>query len=221
MATMRTRRTFAHSASRPASRAWPSAHAATDSFLPLPAELTPRNQASLLVEHADHRPVLFAHSILGVAAVLAAPALRPRALVLVEPALYDLVRGSEAIERHISAVTEARSRAACGDLRGFWAILRPLMFGGPFDSARWDAERAVAEHWAQTPLPWGNGLREGMLQGTPLLVATGGWNDEYEHIAQHLVTLGAEHVVLRGAEHRPQDLPEFPTAVDDFIARLG
>lgn len=220
MAAMSTRRAFAHSASRPAQRAWPSARVDADEFVPLPTDQAPPAQATLIAARVSGSPILFAHSILGVSAALATPTLHPAALVLVEPALYDLVRGNEAIERHISAVTEARSLAATGDLLGFWGIIRPLMFGGSFDAAHWETERPVAEHWARTPLPWGNGLREQMLQDTPILVVTGGWNDEYECIAERLVRLGAEHEVLEGAQHRPQDLPGFASVVDSFSASL-
>lgn len=164
---------------------------------------------------------LFAHSIGAVPAVLAT-ASEPHgaALVLIEPALYDLVRGEPAIERHISAVTEARDQAADGNLRGFWSILRPLMFGGPFDAALWDEERSLAEHWASTNVAWGHGLRSELLDGIPTLVVTGGWNDEYELIAERLHARGADHTVLKGAAHRAQDVPAFADVVHDFEARL-
>lgn len=39
----------------------------------------------------------------------------------------------------------------------------------------------------------------------PTLVLTGGWNDEYEEIARRII--GAEHRVVTGFAHRPQDHP--------------
>lgn len=218
---MDDRRMYLHSAARMGTSAWPTARS-EGLFVALDTTRAPSAHAADIVEQRPRTTgVVFAHSILGVSATLAAPALAPSALVLVEPALYDLVRGETSIERHIAAVTEARSLAAGGDLRGFWAILRPLMFGGPFEAARWDHERAVAEHWSAVPLPWGNGVRDRMLADTPKLVITGAWNAEYEAIARHLVTLGATHLALEGAQHRPQDLPGFVPAVEEFLSPLA
>ncbi|WP_214443695.1 hypothetical protein, partial [Mycobacterium tuberculosis] len=104
--------------------------------------------------------------------------------------------GETPIERHIAVVTEARARAAHDDLFGFWSILRPLMFGGPSSRERWEDERAVAQHWATTALPWGHGIRDRFVRGVPTLVVTGDWNEEYELIARRLVDVGADHVVL-------------------------
>lgn len=47
-------------------------------------------------------------------------------------------------------------------------------------------------------------------------VVTGAWNAEYDAIADALVDVGAARVVLRGADHRPHDLPAFA----DVLARL-
>ncbi|GAB3631429.1 hypothetical protein GCM10027421_07820 [Microbacterium shaanxiense] len=159
----------------------------------------------------------------AVPAVLAAASgrLDVAGLVLVEPALYDIARGEHAIERHIAIVTEARAQAAEGELHGFWAIFRPLMFGEAFDVDRWDAERAAAERWASSNVPWGHGVRSGMITGIPTLVVTGGWNDEYETIAGVLTRHGARHIVREGAAHRPQDLPGFATAVEEFLRSVG
>lgn len=112
-------------------------------------------------------------------------------LVLVEPALYDIVRGEAVIERHVGIVTEARAQADEGDLRGFWAILRPLMFGGPFDPELWDAERAAAQRWAASNVP-----------------------------SRALTEFGAGHHVLTGAEHRPQDTSVLATTVERFETSL-
>lgn len=59
-----------------------------------------------------------------------------------------------------------------------------------------------------------------MIIGSPTLVVTGGWNDEYETIARVLTEFGAGHHVLTGAEHRPQDLPTFAPAADAFMLSL-
>ncbi|WP_149085194.1 MULTISPECIES: alpha/beta hydrolase [Microbacterium] len=215
-------RVFLHGAGRRGTAAWPSQDPESGTFLSFPPESSVDAQARALVEgERDRRPILFAHSIGAVTAVRAvADGLRVSGLVLVEPALYDIARGDAPIERHIAVVTEARSRAAEDDLFGFWSILRPLMFGGPSTRSRWEDERAVARHWATTNLPWGHGIRARALHGVPMLAVTGGWNEEYELIARRLVDVGADHIVLSGYAHRPQDHPDFPTAVTAFERSL-
>ncbi|WP_435744492.1 alpha/beta fold hydrolase [Microbacterium sp. PMB16] len=210
-------RLYIHGGGRRGADAWPHVADPAARFLSFSPDSTIAEQMSGLVEEVgDRRVLMFAHSIGAVPAVLAAHHLDVAGLVLIEPALYDIARGVADVERHIGIVTEARALAASGDLRGFWAVLRPLMFGGPFEMARWDEERPVAERWAVTNLPWGHAVRERMLDDIPTLVVTGGWNGEYEAIARILVARGAQHVVLPGAEHRPQDLPGFSAAVEAF-----
>lgn len=214
---------YIHGAERRGTAAWPALDHEQGSFLSFEPGSTIAEQADLLMKtRAERRNLFFAHSIGAVPAVLAAASgrLDIAGLVLVEPALYDIARGEAVIERHIAAVSEARCQAADGNLRGFWAILRPLMFGGGFDAARWDDERRVAEHWSTTNIPWGHGVRAEMLDGIPTLIVTGGWNEEYDLIAELLGARGAEHVVLTGAEHRAQDLPAFGDVVREFGTRL-
>lgn len=212
-------RLYIHGAGRRSEDAWPTQDTGAGRFLAFPPESSIEEQVDLLVRAgSDSRVIVFAHSIGAVPAVLATASgkLDVVGLVLIEPALYDIARGRAPIERHIGIVSDARALAAGGDLRGFWAILRPLMFDGPFESERWDRERPIAQHWAETNLPWGHGVRTSMVFGVPTLVVTGGWNGEYEEIASVLAAEGAQHQVLSGAEHRPQDLPGFPASVADF-----
>ncbi|MGM7697039.1 hypothetical protein [Microbacterium sp. A84] len=176
-------RLYIHGAGRRGTAAWPAADHALGEFLSFePGSMIPEQVEWLVRSCSKQRTVLFAHSIGAVPAVLAAASgdLGIAGLVLVEPALYDIARGEAEVERHISSVTEARAQADAGNLRGFWAIMRPLMFGGPFDADVWEAERPVAEHWADTNVPWGHGIRDHMLAGIPTLVVTGGWNEEAE-----------------------------------------
>ncbi|WP_181157389.1 alpha/beta fold hydrolase [Microbacterium sp. MYb62] len=212
-------RVYVHGAGRRGRDAWPAQGIGAGRFFSFPSESSIEQQvASLLSAGSGTRVILFAHSIGAVPAVLAAASrsVDVTGLVLVEPALYDIARGSAPVERHISIVSEARALAATGDLRGFWAILRPLMFGGPYDDELWDRERPIAQHWAATNLPWGHGVRASMVRSVPTLVVTGGWNGEYEEIAAVLTTEGARHETLAGAGHRPQDLPTFPALVAGF-----
>lgn len=212
-------RLYIHGGGRQGASAWPSqANAAGGDFLSF-GTMSVAAQARLVAER-PRGSLVFAHSIGAVPAVLAAGSMQPKGLVLVEPALYDIARGRPAIERHIGIVTEARAQADAGNLRGFWAILRPLMFGGEFDVSRWEDERPLAERWARTNLPWGHAVREDVIDGIPTLVVTGGWNDEYEAIAGVLAERRARHVVISGAQHRPQDVDGFADVVDEFEAAL-
>jgi len=211
---------YVHGSGRTGAAAWPSVDPESGTFVAFEKNATVAERVTVLeARYAGEPAVLFAHSLGGVPAVLAVAGgiLDVRALVLVEPALYDIARGDAAIERHIAIWAEARSRAGLGDLRGFWAIVRPVMFGSPLDDSAWPEERGFAEQWAAAELPWGHEVRSRMLRGTPTLVVTGGWNDEYEAIAEVLVRNGAFHHALPGAQHRPQDLPEFGPVVADFL----
>ncbi|MGL3150830.1 hypothetical protein ACSS7Z_10760 [Microbacterium sp. A82] len=215
---------YVHGAGRRGTAAWPTLGHEHGEFLSFDAGSSVQEQVGVILRtRADRRSFFFAHSIGAVPTVLAAAsgALDVAGLVLVEPALYDIVRGEPPVERHISAVTEARAQAADGNLRGCWAILRPLMFGGTFDEDAWDEERPLAEYWAQTNVPWGHAVRPHLLTGIPTLVITGGWNDEYEAIAHVLAAHGARHQILVGAQHRPQDLPEFAAHVAEFTSALS
>ncbi|MDP3952728.1 alpha/beta fold hydrolase [Microbacterium sp.] len=217
------RRVFIHGAGRRGRDAWPLADAADGDFVSFEPTSSIQDQVSTLIDsYSGARVMLHAHSLGAVSAVLAAASgrLDVAGLVLVEPALYDIARGKDTIERHVGIVTEARGQAGVDNLRAFWGMFRPLMFGEAFDAELWDAEHAVAQRWAASNVPWGHGVRVGMITGIPTLVVTGGWNDEYELIARTLAESGAEHLVLDGATHRPQDLPGFASVVKEFERRL-
>ncbi|MCS3842413.1 alpha/beta fold hydrolase [Microbacterium sp. AK031] len=217
------RRVFIHGAGRRGRDAWPDSDAAAGGFVSFEPGSNIQDQVETLINaYPGARVLLHAHSIGAVPAVLAAASgrLDVAGLVLVEPALYDIARGEPAIERHIAIVTEARAQTEDENLQGFWAIFRPLMFGEAFDADSWDAERAAARQWATSNVPWGHGVRIGMTTGITILVVTGGWNDEYETIAGVLTGHGARHIVLEGATHRPQDLPGFAPAVEQFARAI-
>lgn len=217
------RRVFVHGGGRRGRDAWPHSDATAGDFVSFETGSSIQDQVeSLIDDYQDTRVLLHAHSLGAVSAVLATASGRVdvAGLVLVEPALYDIARGEAAIERHIAIVTEARTQADAGNLRGFWAIFRPLMFGEAYDPELWDAEGAVAERWAASNVPWGHGIRSEMITGIRTLVVTGGWNDEYETIAGQLTQYGARHLALEGATHRPQDLAGFASAADEFERTL-
>lgn len=209
-----------HGAGRSGPSAWPGI--ARPDAVALELSMLPSLAAQARAVAAATGPgdVLVAHSLGAVPALLALPLLAgpPRAVLLSEPALYDLVRGDAAIEAHIAAVEAARAAHRSDGAEAFWRLARPIFGGGPFDPAGWAAERAGAERLATIESPWGHGLDQeavrAALGGVPTTVATGGWSAEYEAIGTALSLLGARHVVLEGTHHRPHDDPRFAALVD-------
>lgn len=162
--------------------------------------------------------VVVAHSLGAVPVAMAVSARRLHAshVVLLEPALYDIARGHEAIERHITTMTRARHHAESGNIFGFWQEFSELMFGRPANPETWDADRPIAERFASLDTPWGHDTDISWVADVPTLVLTGGWNQEYEVIADRLSQAGARHRHL-GSSHRPQDHPEFEAVLAGFI----
>lgn len=211
-------RLYVHSADRDGSSAWPSSGPSDARYLPLDLKRPLDEHAATLTDAAPRGATVFAHSAAAVPVALAAARLSPRALVLVEPALYDIARGHPAIEAHIAEITHAKAFADAGDLFGYWSIVRPLMFGGPADPACWESERAGVARFAARRPPWGFGVDAAMLRAIPTLVVTGGWNAEYDAIAEVLERHGAHRRTLPGQGHRPQDHPDFAATVETFLA---
>jgi hypothetical protein len=85
------------------------------------------------------------------------------------------------------------------------------MFSGPADPSQWAEERDRAARFAAIVLPWGHGLDGTEIAPIATIVVTGGWNAEYEVIAEALTRHGARHVRLEGRRHRPQDHADFPS----------
>lgn len=144
----------------------------------------------------------------GNAAVLAAQA-EPgtmHSLVLFEPACFDLARGKPAVEGHIAAMSPVF--AAADDRSVSWREFSRLFAEG-MDASVPDVpdevlEREVAKLRALHP-PWGTGVSAEAGLPVPTLVVTGGWSALYDEVADSMVSLGAEKVVLSGHGHRPQD----------------
>ncbi|WP_300267840.1 alpha/beta fold hydrolase [Microbacterium sp.] len=216
-------RVYVHGAGRQGRDAWPSIPNDRESrFASLDFTGPMDENVASLAALTPRDAVVFAHSAGAVPVFLALQArqIAARAVVLLEPGLYDVVRGVPVIEDHIEAMTRARALSRSGDLFGYWSIVRPLMFGGPADRSRWDEEREAAARFEAKQPPWGFGVESSAINGVPTLVVTGGWNAEYEAIAGVLVREGAEHVQLAGTNHRPQDHSGFVDAVDRFLASL-
>ncbi len=212
-------RVYVHGAGGAGRDAWPGVRHSGALFADFADDDKIPARVRALAELTPPGAVVFAHSAGAVPTALALVGglISPRALILLEPALYDIARGHPAIEAHISTMTGARGRAAGGDLFGFWALVRPLMFGGPASEGEWPAERNTAAWFAGIEMPWGHSVEASAVTQIPVLVLTGGWNDEYEAIAAVLADHGARTRRLDGAKHRPQDHPDFDATVTEFL----
>lgn len=216
----RAMRLYVHGAGRTGADAWPSANHEDAVFAELDTTTPAAEQAVALARIQALAPAsVIAHSFGAVPLLIA---LRDGHvsmdhLVLAEPALYDIARGDPAIERHIAVMSKASQHAHEGDLVAYWRIVRPLMFGGPFEREKWNSEKTLARRFSRQTPPWGHGIAPEVIEPVHTLVLTGGWNAEYEAIASTLTDHGATHVRLEGNKHRVQDHPDFERVVADFI----
>ncbi|WP_066517119.1 alpha/beta hydrolase [Curtobacterium ammoniigenes] len=212
-------RLYVHGAGRTGADAWPGAALQDAVFADLEMTTEAAEQATALSRIPVVAPVsVIAHSFGAVPVLIA---LRDGYvsvdhLVLVEPALYDIARGNPAIERHIAIMSKAREHAHDGDLAAYWRIVRPLIFGGPFEPEKWNSEQALARRFSHITPPWGHDIDPEVITPLHTLVLTGGWNAEYEAIASALSDHSATHVRLEGNKHRVQDHPDFERVVAEF-----
>jgi pimeloyl-ACP methyl ester carboxylesterase len=142
-----------------------------------------------------------------------------RSLVLFEPATLALARGRASVEAHIAAMAPV-----------FEYSEDPLMSGQAFAEmfllAMGVEPKGTAEQLeAQGALlraivpPWKFELEPSVPSRTPTLVVTGAGDPMYGEIAAALAKEGADHIVLEGTGHRPQDDPRSTAYMKDFWLR--
>lgn len=171
---------------------------------------------SLALRAAD-ADALVGYSYGGVSAAMAACMEPLAALVLIEPALFQLARDRPASARMIARLEPIYLDASLDDEtfgRRFLTAMRredpgPLL--AP-EALRWS--RRTRLHGA----PWRHPVEAACIAETRTLVLTGGWRDEYEEVAAALVELGAEHEVLAGHGHRVIDHPDSSERIRAFVA---
>jgi hypothetical protein len=138
------------------------------------------------------------------------------ALVLFEPAAYALGRGAYPIEAHIARMQPVLDRADRLDASDFITEFIVAMKGAVPTRLASAGALIAAERQRMLPGPWT--LDTPAETGRPVLVITGGWNDEYELIAEKIA--GSRHVILSGYGHRPQDHPLAGQTVLQFMQEL-
>jgi hypothetical protein len=153
---------------------------------------------------------LVAHSAGAVPAMLAAgrPGSGVCSLTLCEPACFGAVRGGPQVEAHVAAMTPVfalADDAAVGDGEFAAAFLAALGARAPDPGD--PAARSLGRRLRAAPPPWSSPLDATLVRRVPTLVLTGGWNALYDEVAHSLAAAGAEHLVLDGFGHRPQDHP--------------
>jgi pimeloyl-ACP methyl ester carboxylesterase len=213
---MRYRLVFAHGAGRAGVDAWPEQAALAEEAVFVtfpgygaePAAPTDINSwvKRLLTASAD--PVhLIAHSYGAIPAAMAAER-RPgwcRSMVLFEPALYAVARGSASVEQHIDRLTPVMTEARSLGAATFWRLWMTALTGTEPEPARSPAQLAAAERFRLLAPPWSCQVPTAVFSRVQTLVVTAGWNQEYEDIAEALARLGAEHRLLPGKGHRLVD----------------
>ena len=175
---------------------------------------------SRVLAACGHAAVVVAHSFGAIAAVLAAEQAprRIRGLVLLEPALYSLARGRDAVDAHVVKMTPVFERAAGQEPGDFWAAFMSALTGAPGRVPGAEPGRSVAERLRLQRPPWEFEISPRVFEAVPALVITGDWNREYEEIAEALEALGARHEVVRGRGHRVQDDSRVNALLAGFFA---
>lgn len=169
---------------------------------------------AMLAADAD---ALVGYSYGGVTAAMAACLEHVPALVLIEPALFQLSRERPATARLIDRLEPLYLDASRTDAAFGRALLLALGQEDPGGAASEEAlrwSRRTRLHGA----PWRHPIDPECIAETPTLVLTGGWNEEYEEVAAALVGLGAEHEVLPGHGHRVMGHPDCSERIRAFVA---
>lgn len=226
MPTVRT--VFLHGAGRAGRAAWAAQSAVEqDGWLFLdrgPSGDVPSTDARRIVAALGGSGHVVAASYGGVAAMLAAEQ-HPeavRSLVLFEPACFSLARGGPGVEEHVAALAPVFATAGDPAVSAveFSRRFAEGLGTSPADLPPDDLEETVARLRATTP-PWEVQVSTLVPGLVPTLVLTGGWSPLFEEVAAALVAAGAQHRVLAGYNHRPQDHPDAVEALADFWADNG
>lgn len=213
--TMRVVRTlFLHGAGRSGTAAWPHQVAlGCDEWTFLDRDEAgddPQRDAQRIVDVVPHGEecVVVAHSYGANAAVLASqrcPEL-VRGLVLFEPACFDLARGWANVEAEIARMAPvfmAATDPSVTDLE--FSALFAATSGLAVPSLAAGELALQAARLRTLASPWNTGIDPSLGVPVRCVVVTSASSALYEDVAEALVVLGAQHLILPGSGHRPQD----------------
>ncbi|WIE81464.1 alpha/beta hydrolase [Curtobacterium sp. MCSS17_016] len=217
---------FLHASNRPFERAWPVAAGLSESTAAVMPGYAPDEEAQpfsqdrweeQLLDACGDGAIVVAHSFGGPVAMRAAARAPERVLglILLEPAAYALAVDQPAVADHIARVQPVLARAATMSPAQFIAAFQEAVTGTPATTAS-EIDVLAASRQQRLPGPWT--LDTPRRTGVPTLVVTGGWNAEYEAIADTMTDV--EHIILTGHGHRPQDHPDLVAVARDFIERV-
>lgn len=172
--------------------------------------------AHALALRASDADGIVGYSYGGVVATMASSMEPPRALVLIEPALFQLSADRPATARLIERLEPIYLDATLTDAtfeRAFVLALDGHDIGTAVTASALRSSKRSRLHGA----PWRHPVDAAAIRETPTLVLTGGWNEEYEEVAAALVGLGAVHEVLPGHGHRVIDHPDCSARIRAFV----
>lgn len=211
---------FVHGSGRSGALAWPGQALALDlrrrrcHFLDLGGLTEPDEQRGALLAALDGRGHVVAHAAGAVAALRAAEHVpgAVRSLVLFEPAPVAAVRGGPEVEAHLARMAAVLADAADPRVRDGDVAVRYLTALGAPGAAIADpgdpALRALGRRLRRRTPPWDVPTDPDVVGRVATLVVTGAWSPLHDEVADALAGRGAEHRVLRGYGHRPQDHPD-------------
>jgi pimeloyl-ACP methyl ester carboxylesterase len=220
MSSVRT--VFIHGVGRSGEAAWPTqaAHSCDDwLFLDRESEGDdPERDARRLSELISEEPVILAAHSYGAIAALLLTQRSPelvRALILFEPACLDLARGVSEVEDEIARMSPVMAAArdpSVSDLA--YSSLFAEASGLPAPEIPAEVLEAEAARLRALAPPWDTQLDRTAGVPVPTVVVTSGASALYEAVATALVERGAQHLIVSGSGHRPQDVTDVRALID-------
>lgn len=210
----RVKACFIHGAGRSGREAWPLQAASDDSsefhFLERVDKSNDPHRTVAAVQALMAEPGhVVAHSYGAIAALMLAEC-HPnlvRSLVLFEPATLALARGRTSVEAHIAAMAPVFEHCEDTAINGQAFAERFLLAMGVEPKGTAEQLEAKGTLLRAIVPPWRFSLDPTVPSRTPTLVVTGAGGPMYSEIAAELAKEGADHIVLKGTGHRPQDDP--------------
>lgn len=162
-----------------------------------------------------------AHSYGSLAALRAAEldSSRVLSMILLEPTAFGLVRGDDAVEGYIEALSVMERASSMGPADYFVALLTAM--GVPeVPTPATEAELLEAERWRLLAPPWDAPVSASAVAHVPTLLVSGGWNPAQDVVDDHLAGKGATRTAVPGAGHMVQYADGINEVIRDFIGEI-